>query len=120
MTTAVLTLSRMKKNVENKIKSVELSTREWKRTCFLGAIFATLLLLFYIYQINILTRGTYLLNSYEKSLNELSQTNKKLELSFAENSFLGEVVKKAEDLNLEKTASIKYIQVLDASLANAK
>jgi len=120
MTTTVLTLSRMKKNMQKKIKSVELARVEWEKICFISLIAAGIFLLFYIYQINVLTKGTYLLNSYEKNINQISQANKKLEINFAENSFLGEVISKAQELNLQKTTSVKYIQVLDASLANAK
>jgi len=120
MTTAVLTLSRMKKNIQNKVNSVEIPQVNWERFCFIGFAACALLLVFYIYQVNSLTKQTYYLSSYEKTANEIYQANKKLEVSFAENSFLGEVVSKAQQLNLEKTTSVKYIQVLEASLANAK
>jgi len=122
MTTATLTLtySRMKKNVSGKIKSVEMPQINWGIVCFAGVVLCSFLLFFYIYQINVLTRGTYLISSYKNSIGEISEKNKKLEVSFAENSFLGEVLTKTQDLNFQKTTSVKYIQVLESSLAKAK
>jgi len=120
MTTATLSYSRVRKTVNNKIKSVELPQINWHIVCLAGAVLCSFLLFFYIYQINILTRGTYLISSYEKSIEAVSEENKKLEISFAENSFLGEVLAKTQELNFQKTTSVKYIQVLESSLANAK
>jgi hypothetical protein len=60
--------------------------------------------------------GSYLITSYEKQVNKLSDENKNLEVSFAENSFLGQVQQKIQALNFQKATSIKYIQILDNSL----
>lgn len=73
------------------------------------------LLIFYVWQINDLTRGSYLTSSYEKQISRLSEENKNLEISFAESSFLGQALKKVEALNFQKTTSVKYIQILDNS-----
>jgi hypothetical protein len=120
MTTATLTHSRIQKNSYAKTKTVELPQINWGIICTIGATVCTLLLFFYIYQINVLTKGTYLISSYKNSIEEISKENKKLEVNFAENSFLGEVLTKTQELNFEKTTAVKYIQVLESSLAKAK
>jgi len=73
------------------------------------------LLVFYVWQINDLTRGSYLMGSYEKQITKLSDENKNLQVSFAESSFLGQAMEKVQALNFQKTSSVKYIQVLDSS-----
>lgn len=120
MSTAVLMLTRMKKNVQRKVESAQVPQVNWAKFCLIGFAFCILLLIFYIYQINVLTRETYFISSYKNDINEILQANKKLEVNFAENSFLGEVLDRVQALDFEKTTSVKYIQVLDASLANAK
>jgi len=120
MTTATLTHSQMRKNTYTKAKTVELPQINLAIICVVGAVACLFLLFFYIYQINILTKGTYLISSYKNSIEEISEANKKLEVSFAENSFLGEVLTKTQELNFEKTTAVKYIQVLESSLAKAK
>jgi uncharacterized protein YchJ len=110
----------MHKNAYAKAKTVELPQINWTVICIMGAIACSFLLFFYIYQINILTKGTYLISSYKNSIAKTSEANKKLEVSFAENSFLGEVLTKTQELNFEKTTAVKYVQVLESSLAKAK
>ncbi len=78
------------------------------------------LLIFYAFLINELTGETYLIKSYGKQINALSQKNRNLEVSFAKTGFLGSVEQRAKELNFEKTTSVKYIQILDASLAKAE
>lgn len=75
------------------------------------------LLVFYVVQINNLARGFYQINSYEKQISTLSEENKNLQVSFAENSFLGQALEKIQALNFQKTTatSVKYMQILDAS-----
>jgi len=120
MTTATLSFSHTRKNMQSKIKALELPEINWGIVCIIGFVLCSLSLFFYIYQINVLTKGTYLISSYENTIDQISEENQKLEVSFAENSFLGEVLTKTQDLNFQKTASVKYIQVLESSLANAK
>jgi len=75
------------------------------------------LLVFYVWQINDLTKGSYLINSYEKQISKLSDENKNLEVSFAENSFLGQALEKIQALNFQKTTSVKYIQISGSPVA---
>ena len=78
------------------------------------------LLVFYVWQINDLTRGSYQINSYEKQISKLSDENKNLEVSFAESSFLGQALEKIQALNFQKTTSVKYIQISDSSVATVQ
>jgi len=109
MTTAILRLPR--------IKTISLSRINWKAVCILGFLMCLLPLVFYIYQINTLTRGTYLINSYENQIEEISRENKKLELGFAENTFLEQILSKTQHLDFQKITSVKYIQIPDNSVA---
>jgi hypothetical protein len=111
MTTAVLRLH---------IGSINLPAVNWKAVCFTGFFISLLLLIFYAWQIVDLTESFYLINSYEKEISKFSEENKNLEISFAENSFLGQALEKIRALNFQKVTSVKYIKVLDGSVATAK
>ena len=120
MTTLALTYTRIQKKVRSGIDSVNLPSVNWKAVCFFGFFITLSLLIFYAWQVNNLTQGFYLVNSYEKQISKLSDENKNLQISFAESSFLGEALVKIKALNFEKTTSVKYIQIPDNSLAKAK
>ena len=92
----------------------------WKMVCIMGFSMVCSLLILYAFLINELTGGTYLVRNYGNQIEALSQDSKNLEVSFAKTGFLGLVEQKAKELNFEKTTSVKYIQILDASLAKAK
>lgn len=76
-----------------------------------------ILLVFYVFGINQLTKGSYLIQNYEKKINVLSAESGGLQMSFAESSFLGGTQDRVKQLSFEKTTEVKYIQVLDNSLA---
>ncbi len=96
------------------------ATLDWRIVCIFCILISFCSLLFYVWQVNDLTRGTYLVNNYEKELDQLTKEKSNLEISFAESSFLGGVNSKISQLNFQKTASVKYIQILDSSVAKAK
>ena len=120
MTTATLSFNRVQKKIQNKVDSVDIPAINWKAVCFMGFFISLALLVFYVWQINDLTKGSYLMNSYEKQISKLSEENKNLEISFAESSFLGQAVEKIQALNFQKNTSVKYIQIPDNSVAIAK
>jgi hypothetical protein len=111
MTTLTLSYHRVQKNLQAKIDSINFPAINWKAVCFVGFFMVLALLVFYVWQINDLTRGFYLTNTYEKQISKLSEENKNLEISFAESSFLGQALEKIKALNFQKTTSIKYIQI---------
>jgi len=117
MTTLALTYTRIQKKVQTGIDSVDLPAINWKLVCFVGFFMCLGLLVFYVWQVNALTSGSYLINNYEKQITKLSDENKNLQISFAENSFLGQALEKIHALNFQKTTSVKYIQVPDNFLA---
>jgi len=91
----------------------------WRAVCCMGFLASLFLLVFYVWQINGLTRGTYLVNSYEKQINKLSSENKNLQVSFAESGLMDRAVAKIQALNFQKTTSVKYIQVSEKSVATS-
>ena len=117
MTTIAINYSH---KMQSKISSIALPQINWKVICFTGFMACSFLLLFYIYQILDLTKGSYLVNFYEDQITQIAQENKDLEVNFAENDFLGGVLTKIQDLNFQKTTSVSYIQILDSSVATAK
>ena len=110
MTSAVLAYNRFHVKIEV----------NWKFICFALFLSALASLVFYAWQINILTRGYYLINSYEKEITSLSKENKNLEFAFAASDFWGRATEKIHAMNFQKTTAVKYIQVLDTSLVTVK
>jgi len=99
------------------INSISMPSVNWKVICFAGFFMASALLVFYVWQINDLTRGSYMINSYQKQISKLSEENKNLEISFAESSFLGQALAKIQALNFQKTTSVEYVEIPDNSVA---
>jgi hypothetical protein len=120
MTTAVLTHSYLYKKVKKQVASVALPKVNWKMICAAGFLACLLSLFFYIYQVISLTKTSYLIGSYNNKILTVSEENKNLEVSFAENSFLGEVLAKSQQLDFQKTTSVKYIKISDNSVAMVK
>ena len=115
MTTAILNYYRIQKNLRVRISSVALPIINWKTVCFVGFFMCSALLVFYVWQMNDLTRGSYLINNYKKQITKFSDENKNLEIFFAESSFMGQALAKIQLLNFQKTTSVKYIQTIDSS-----
>jgi hypothetical protein len=120
MTTIALSYQKVQKNIQAKIDSIEIPLINWKAICLIGLFLGIMLLVFYVYQVNSLTAGSYLITSYEKQINKLSQENKNLEISFAESSFLGQALAKIQAMNFQKTTAVRYIQILDSTAQVAK
>lgn len=112
MTTLALTRIR--------VKHINLPEINWKAVCLIGFFVGLSLLVFYVWQINSLINGFYLINTYEKQIDRLFDENKNLQVSFAESSFLGSALEKMQALNLQKVVSVKYIQIPDTSVAAAR
>jgi len=120
MTTLALNYYKVQKNIQSKINSIELPVINWRVIFFVGFFVGMALLVFYVWQVNCLTGGSYLINDYQNQINQLSQKNKNLEISFAENSFLGQALVKIQALNFQKVTSVKYIQIPDSSIQVAE
>jgi hypothetical protein len=120
VTTATLNLYKAQKNLKAKINSLDIPEINWKAICFVGFFISLFLLVFYVWQINSLTKGFYTSDNYKKQISQLSEENKNLQVSFAESSFLGQAVEKIQALNFQKVASVKYIHIPNNSVAVAK
>ena len=94
----------------SKIKSAVFSKINFKLFCLVIISFIVAMLAFYIFLVNGLTHGVYVIESYNKETRVLAK----------ENSFLGKVTKKANELSFEKTTKVKYIEMANNSLANAQ
>jgi len=117
MTTLVLAYNRIQKKVQSSVDSIEIPSYSWRTICIIGFLICLALLIMYIWQVNYLTQGYYMINTYEKGVNQLSQENKSLHVSFAESSFLGQALERIYTLNFQKVSKVKYIQIPDNYLA---
>ncbi|OGZ62937.1 MAG: hypothetical protein A2639_01450 [Candidatus Staskawiczbacteria bacterium RIFCSPHIGHO2_01_FULL_34_27] len=106
--------------MQSKTISVNYFKINWKAVYFLGIIFFLIMLISYVFLVNQLTGGIYTVKSYDKEISALLEENKRLENSFAQTSFLGSVQVRAQGFSFEKTTQVKYINILDSSLAKAK
>lgn len=113
MTTAVLNISKTYKDLRVKIDSVSLPKVNWKLFCICGLLVCSVLLVFYVWQVNSLTAGSYTINNYINEADKLSQENRQLELTFAERSFLGSAVNKISAMNFQKAQSTEYVKLND-------
>jgi|SRR3989344_2256350 len=121
MSTAILRLQRAATHtIKNRISSVSVARFNWKAVYAVGFIFCLVMLAWYIVMVNQLIKGAYVIKNYNKDIRTLTAENKVLEASFAESSFLGDVGQKAKQLSFEKTTNVKYLPMLQKSLADAK
>src|SRR4030042_5576631 len=103
MTVIALRYSAIQKKIKIKVRAIELSNINWK-TVFAAMLLVCLFLaVYYVWQVRYLTGGSYMVNSYKKQVSQLLNEKRELEVSFAENSFLGQVQEKNRNLNFEKT-----------------
>ncbi len=105
--------------IHSKIYSVNFIKINLKLIYFLAVLFSLIMLIFYIFRVNELTQGAYLIKNYNKEISSLLAENRNLQTNFAESSFLGLAQERAKELNFEKTTDVKYIQILQSSLAEA-
>jgi len=77
-----------------------------------GIILIAACLVFYIFQVNKEVSERYLVQQYEKKINELSKENKNLELESAQAASLNKILEQVASLNFEKTDKIHYIRIV--------
>ena len=100
-----------------KISFIKLPRINWKFYMVLGFCLVFMLSILYVLQINGMIAGSYMIKDYQKQINSLITTNKNLEVNLAQISYLENIQKKTEEMNFELVQTIKYIQILDNSLA---
>jgi len=83
-------------------------------------ILAITLLVFYISQVNLMTRETYLIQEHQKKIGELSKENEILEINLSQQNSLSNIEILVKNLNFEKIDKIHYIQVLESQVVQNK
>lgn len=91
----------------------------WKILIWAGVAMVCLLASLYVVQINQLTREYYMVTASQKAMRLLTEENRNLQISFAENSYLASVVEKAKGMDFQSTNSVQYIHIADNSFAVA-
>lgn len=79
----------------------------------LGFILIITLLILYIFQLNLLFSQTYLIQNYEKKLEQLSKENAALEINSIQANSLETIESQIKELGFEKIENIEYIKVLE-------
>ena len=74
------------------------------------------LLGFYVFQANAEISERFLVEEYDKKIQELSKENKVLEIGFAKNGSLDRMKELASSLGLEKVDKIHYIKVVETQV----
>ena len=120
ITLAYARIQKIQKNVRSRVKTIEAPIVDWRAVCVIGFFAVLALLILYVWQVNYLTAGSYLVGDYQKQISRLSDENKTLQISFAESSFMGQALEKIHAMSFQKTTYVKYIQVPDNSVAKAR
>ena len=117
MTTTTLRSPALRHRKTASLQSVKI---HWKAMYLVAMASCALMLVFYIFEINQLTQGSYLIKNYNKEIKSLLTQNRDLQASFAEASVWGGIQNKAQSLDFQKTMDVTYVKVLQSSLAKAK
>jgi hypothetical protein len=83
----------------------------------LNIILIVLLIGFCIFQVNSLITKGYLVQNYEKQLNDLTVENEGLEIKFGKINSLENIDTLVKNLNFEKVDKIYYIRILEGQVA---
>jgi len=78
------------------------------------------LLIFYILQVNFLTEETYVLRVSEERTNQLSGENETLKVDFAKLNSLTHIENYLLTQNFEKVSQVRYIRILESSVATSR
>jgi len=97
---------------------------DWKLTfkvfMVLGFTLTLFLIFSYVAQYVAMVKAGYLIKNSEERIEALYQENKNLEINFAHVTSLENIKEIAQNLGYQKTERIKYIEVLESSLAAIK
>ncbi len=106
--------------LQHKLKTITLPAVNFRAVYLIGLTGLFLMLVFYVYSINMLTGGSYVIKNYNATFSQLQQENATLEANFAASGFMGQAQQKARQLGFEKTTQVTYIEVVGGGLARAK
>lgn len=119
MTTIALSNREAHRAQARHAKELSLPQANWKMLYFICIACLGILLCFYVFFINELIKGSYLIKSYRNQIAKLSQEHKALSSEFAEAGFLGSVQEKAKAVSFQKVSQVRYIEIVESSLAQA-
>ena len=75
------------------------------------------LLVLYVFQVNSLTSENYLLKNQERKLTEMKKESETLKIDFAKANSLTNLESYFQNRDFEKANQVKYIQILETSIA---
>ena len=101
----------------SKISSIRLPKMNWKALLLISFCAMLSLSVLYVFQINRMMSSGYVIKSYQGQVNQLIKENKNLEINLAQISYLEKIQEKTQEMNFQKVQKVKYIQVLENSLA---
>jgi hypothetical protein len=90
----------------------------FKRVLFLGFFLVSLLLVFYIFQVNEYTKAGFAIAQYEEKIVEISKENKETELAFSKNYTLAELEEILKTMNYQEVEKISYIKMTGTQMAS--
>lgn len=82
----------------------------------LSALLIAALLIFYIFQVNAEASERYLIQGYEKRIDEISKESQSLAINSAQVNSLGKIEELLQSLNFEKVDKVYYVRVLDTQV----
>lgn len=97
-----------------KKRSLHLSLKSF---WILSTVFLISLLVLYIFQVAFLAKETFLIQNYQKKINDFSRENQKLEISLAKQNSPLNLEALVQNLNFEKTDKVRYLQILEGQVA---
>lgn len=72
--------------------------------------------IFYIFQLNAVTERMYLIENYDKKIENLSQENKLLEIKFSKANSLENIRSLVENLGLNPVGKTEYIEIPESTV----
>jgi len=119
MTTTALRLNykALRHKVNHRVHSLGFPAVHWKPVYVMATLLSLLMLVFYIISMNNLIKGSYTIKNYNKEVQSLLTENRDLQTNFASVSFLALAQERATKFDFEKITGVKYIQILQSSLA---
>lgn len=95
---------------------------KWSLRIFLvlGCILVLTLYLFYIVQVNQLAREQFLVQDYEGRIGQLLEHNETLKINWSKSNSLNNIDDYLQNHNFGKVGQVRYIRILESSVAKKR
>jgi len=103
-------------SISQRLVSFSLPQINWRTVWISGFILITFLLVFYIFQVNEMTKAGFFVSNYQRKIAELSQENKNLEINFSQVNSLANLEILLNNFNYEKIEKVHYLKVLGTTV----